>query len=113
MVTDGEIADDVVGQCAGDGRPFLSWCRRSSSNLYSDRDREIRCVCCATMKRPMQAYMNYLDAMERQGKAAESRQGDGRRARCSSRPPSKDASTNSDDPGQRQDAVAVLLQPGR
>ena len=38
------------------------------------------CLLCDDEK-AYQAYMNYLDAMERQGKARRSRQGDGRRAR--------------------------------
>ena len=66
------------------------------------------CLLCDDEK-AYQAYMDYLDAMERQGKAADPdkamdavldklagrRQGQARRA------------------GKRQDAVAVLLQPGQ
>ncbi len=69
------------------------------------------CLLCDDEK-AYAAYMNYLDAMERQGKAAD---------------PDKaidavldqleaDNKANHADfarrPGQRQDAVAVLLQPG-
>ena len=65
------------------------------------------CLLCDDEK-AYQAYMNYLDAMERQGKAAD---------------PDKamdavldqleaDDKTAPRRPGQRQDAVSLLLQPG-
>ena len=66
------------------------------------------CLLCDDEK-AYQAYMNYLDAMERQGKAADpdkaidavldAARGGRQGARQARRP------------GQRQDAVSVLLQP--
>ena len=69
------------------------------------------CLLCDDEK-AYQAYMNYLDAMERQGKAADPDKAMRRRAGRSSRLPTRRAAKISRRSGQRQDAVSVLLQPG-
>ncbi len=87
VVNDGEIADDVVRN-APDTETISSWCRRSSNrgrvfersgqrfaeeNAVNKLVFEIgspMCLLCDDEK-AYQAYMNYLDAMERQGKAAD------------------------------------------
>ena len=68
------------------------------------------CLLCDDEK-AYQAYMNYLDAMERQGKAADPDKAmdavlDAARGR-------RQGARQAGRPGQRQDAVSVLLQPGR
>ena len=68
------------------------------------------CLLCDDEK-AYQAYMNYLDAMERQGKAADPDKAidavlDALEAADKAR---QDVARRS---GQRQDAVSVLLQPG-
>ncbi len=69
------------------------------------------CLLCDDEK-AYQAYMNYLDAMERQGKPADPDKAmdavlDQLRSRRQGK--KQDFRRRS---GQRQDAVAVLLQPG-
>src|ERR1700754_3597330 len=44
-----------------------SWCRKSSNNWF---ETDPMCLLCDDEK-AYQAYMNYLDAMERQGKVAD------------------------------------------
>ena len=69
------------------------------------------CLLCDDEK-AYQAYMNYLDAMERQGKAADPDKAmdavlDAARGGRQGEPQSVARRS-----GQRQDAVSVLLQPG-
>src|SRR5580704_6500583 len=59
-------------------RGISSWCRRSSSNIaFSSEVGTVRVKKtrqtrkCGDDEKAYQAYMNYLDAMERQGKAAD------------------------------------------
>ena len=66
------------------------------------------CLLCDDEK-AYQAYMNYLDAMERQGKAADPDKAidavlDALEANERTHP-------QTGRPGQRQDALSVLLQP--
>ena len=66
------------------------------------------CLLCDDEK-AYQAYMNYLDAMERQGKAADPDKAmDAVLDQLEAA--DKDA-RQAGRPGQRQDAVSVLLQP--
>ena len=68
------------------------------------------CLLCDDEK-AYAAYMNYLDAMERQGKAADPDKAmDAVLDR--SRRPTRRAARLARRPGQRQDALSVLLQPG-
>ena len=69
------------------------------------------CLLCDDEK-AYAAYMNYLDAMERQGKAADP---DKAMDAVLDQLAADDKANRRDSarrPGQRQDAVAVLLQPG-
>ena len=82
VVNDGEIADDDRRQRAGHRGPFLSGAesRRITSVFersgcrFASRKRvksgNPMCMLCDDEK-AYEAYMNYLDAMERQGKAAD------------------------------------------
>src|ERR1700749_1645940 len=65
VVTDGNIADDIVKNApATEGNFFLV--PKVIEELWEPR----MCLLCDDEK-AYQAYMNYLDAMERQGKAAD------------------------------------------
>ena len=66
------------------------------------------CLLCDDEK-AYAAYMNYLDAMERQGKAADP---DKAVDAVIDALEAADKARASGRPGQRQDAVSVLLQPG-
>ena len=67
------------------------------------------CLLCDDEK-AYAAYMNYLDAMERQGKVADPDKAmDAVLDRARSR---RQDPRQAGRPGQRQDAVSVLLQPG-
>ena len=90
VVNDGEIADDVVRNAPATEDPFLSGAesRRIGHSVFETGNP--MCLLCDDEK-AYQAYMNYLDAMERQGKAADPDKADGRRARCSSRRPTRQA----------------------
>ena len=68
------------------------------------------CLLCDDEK-AYQAYMNYLDAMQREGKAADPDKAvdavlDALEAADTAK------AQNGRRPGQRQDAVSLLLQPG-
>ena len=67
------------------------------------------CLLCDDEK-AYQAYMNYLDAMERQGKAADPDKA--MDAVLDQLEAADKARAEARRPGQRQDAVSVLLQPG-
>ena len=67
------------------------------------------CLLCDDEK-AYQAYMNYLDAMERQGKVADPDKA--MDAVLDQLEAADKASAKRRRPGQRQDAVSVLLQPG-
>ena len=68
------------------------------------------CLLCDDEK-AYQAYMNYLDAMERQGKVADP---DKASTPCSIARSGRQGEPRNvaRRPGQRQDTVSVLLQPG-
>ena len=68
------------------------------------------CLLCDDEK-AYQAYMNYLDAMERQGKAADPDKAID--AVLDQLEAADKARVEAGRSGQRQDAVSVLLQPGR
>ena len=67
------------------------------------------CLLCDDEK-AYQAYMNYLDAMERQGKIADPDKA--MDAVLDSLEASRQSPHQARRPGQRQDAVSVLLQSG-
>ena len=67
------------------------------------------CMLCDDEK-AYQAYMNYLDAMERQGKVADPDKA--MDAVLDQLEAADKASSQARRSGQRQDAVSVLLQPG-
>ena len=111
VVTDGEIADDIVRQRAGDGRSFLPGAegRRIDAKQAFGEPRCAMCLLCDDEK-AYQAYMDYLDAKERQGKTAdpdkamdavlEAARSQGRRTR-----------PKQDDPANDKTLSSVLLQP--
>ena len=66
------------------------------------------CLLCDDEK-AYQAYMNYLDAMERQGKAADPDKA--MDAVLDALEATEQDAPQAGRPGQRQDAVSVLLQP--
>jgi len=69
------------------------------------------CLLCDDEK-AYQAYMNYLDAMAREGKAADPDKAvDAVLDQLEAADKANDK-LRRDDPGQRQDAVTVFLQPG-
>ena len=75
VVNDGEIVDEVVSNAPDDHEPFLPGAESRrvthvSSLPGEDVDGRPMCLLCDDEK-AYQAYMNYLDAMERQGKAAD------------------------------------------
>ena len=51
VVNDGEIADDMVRNAPATAKPFLPGAEGGRVILF--RDRKLRCVCSATMKRPI------------------------------------------------------------
>ncbi len=68
------------------------------------------CLLCDDEK-AYQAYMNYLDAMERQGKVADPDKA--MDAVLDQLEAADKARARQGRPGQRQDPVSVLLQPDR
>ena len=69
------------------------------------------CLLCDDEK-AYAAYMNYLDAMERQGKAADPDKAVDAVLDALEAADKASAKTLARRSGQRQDAVSVLLQPG-
>ena len=108
VVNDGEIADDIVRNAPATRRPFLPGAEGRRIAPIRDEIGSPMCLLCDDEK-AYQAYMNYLDAMERQGKAADPDKAmdavlDALEADERTRP-------QAGRPGQRQDAFSVLLQP--
>jgi aspartyl-tRNA(Asn)/glutamyl-tRNA(Gln) amidotransferase subunit C len=121
MVNDGGIADDIVRNAPAseddNGAEVVerSWRFERSEPVRAKKmrqtkslgRREIRCLLCDDEK----AYQA-IELPRRDGAAGQDRrsgQGDGRRARCAR---SLRQDPQAGRPGQRQDAVSVLLQPG-
>ncbi len=69
VVNDGEIADEVVANAPETAGPFLSGAESRRIDLFFETGNPM-CLLCDDEK-AYAAYMNYLDAMERQGKAAD------------------------------------------
>ena len=109
VVNDGEIADES----SPTRRPpkiISFWCRKSSNKTVVSEAGSPMCMLCDDEK-AYQAYMNYLDAMERQGKAADPDKA--MDAVLDSARGGRQGARQARRPGQRQNPVSVLLQPGQ
>jgi len=70
VVNDGEIADEVVANAPETQDHFLSGAESRRIDLFPVQAENTMCMLCDD-EAAYQAYMNYLDAMERQGKVAD------------------------------------------